>query len=86
MVPSKEVPQTPFEQWTDRKPSLRHHHVWGNPTEVRVYNPQEKKRNSKTISGFLISYQEKSKGYRINYPNHGTRIVEIGNARFIEND
>ena len=69
--------------WESNFPFLNGKLFWGCPTEVRVYNPQEKKRNSKTISGFLISYQEKSKGYRINYPNHGTRIVEIGNSRFI---
>ncbi|GJX19268.1 retrovirus-related pol polyprotein from transposon TNT 1-94 [Tanacetum coccineum] len=33
-VPSKSVPNTPFELWTGRKPSLRHLHVWGCPTEA----------------------------------------------------
>jgi len=37
-------------------------YVWGFPTEVRVYNPQEKKLDSRTISGFFIGYPEKSKG------------------------
>jgi len=37
--PSKAVPKTPYELWTGRKPSLRHLHIWGCPTEVRVYNP-----------------------------------------------
>lgn len=85
-VPSKAVPKTPFELWTGRKPSLRHLHVWGCPTEVRVYNPQEKKLDSRTISGFFIGYPEKSKGYRFYCPNHSTRIVETENATFIEND
>lgn len=35
-TPSKEVPKTPFELWTNRKPSLRHLHVWGCPAEARV--------------------------------------------------
>ena len=84
-VPSKAVSKTPFELWTRRKPSLRHLHVWGCPAEVRVYNPQEKKLDFRTISGYFIGYLEKSKGYRFYCPNHSTRIVESGNARFIEN-
>ena len=50
-----------------------------------MYNPQEKKLNSRTINGFFICYLEKSKGYRLCCPNHITRIVETENARFIEN-
>jgi len=84
-VPSKTVPKTPFELWTGRKPSLRHLHVWGCPAEVRVYNPHEKKLDFRTISGYFIGYPEKSKGYRFYCPNHSTRIVETGNAKFIEN-
>ena len=84
-VPSKAVSKTPFELWTGRKPSLRHLHVWGCPAEVRVNNPQEKKLDFRTISGYFIGYPEKSKGYRFYCPNHSTRIVESGNARFIEN-
>ena len=38
-VPSKSVPKTPFELWTNRKPSLNHFQVWGCPVEVRLYNP-----------------------------------------------
>ena len=38
-VPSKFVPKTPFELWTNRKPSLNHFQVWGCPVEVRLYNP-----------------------------------------------
>ncbi|XP_075092034.1 uncharacterized protein LOC142172152 [Nicotiana tabacum] len=64
-VPSKAVPKTPFELWTGRKPSLRHLHVWGCPAEARVYNPQEKKLDSRTISGYFIGYPEKSKSVEI---------------------
>ncbi|WVZ04530.1 hypothetical protein V8G54_025336 [Vigna mungo] len=84
-VPSKAVSKTPYELWTGRKPNLRHLHVWGCPAEVRLYNPHEKKLDARTISGYFIGYPEKSKGYRFYCPNHSTRIVESGNARFIEN-
>jgi len=50
-VPSKAVPQTPFELWTGRKPSLRHIHVWGCPAKARLYNPHEKKLDSPITSG-----------------------------------
>lgn len=41
-VPSKAVAKTPYELWTSKKPSIRHLHVWGCPTEARPYNPTEK--------------------------------------------
>ena len=83
-VPSNAVPKTPFELWIGRKSSLRHLHVWGSLAEARIYNPHEKKLDSWTISGYFIGYPEKSKGYRFYCPNHSLRIVEIGNAKFIE--
>ena len=84
-VPSKAVQKTPFELWTGRKPGLRHLHVWGCQAEIRIYNPHEKKLDARTISGYFIGYPEKSKGYRFYCPTHSTRIVETGNALFIEN-
>ena len=84
-VPSKAVPKTPFELWTERKPSLRHLHICGCLAEARIYNPHENKLDLKTISGYFIGYLEKSKGYRFYCPTHSTKIVETGNARFLEN-
>ena len=84
-VPSKAVPKTPFELWTGRKPSLRHIHIWGCPVEARIYNPHEKKLDSRTISRYFIGYPDKSKEYKFYCPNHSVRIVETGNARFLEN-
>ena len=60
--------------------------VWGCPSEVRIYNPQEKKLDPRTISGYFIGYAERSKGYRFYCPSHNTRIVESRNAKFLEND
>jgi len=84
-LPSKAVQKTPFELWTGRKPSLRHLHVWGFQAEVRIYNLKEKKLDARTISGYFIGYSAKSKGYMFYCPTHSTRIIESGNARFIEN-
>jgi transposase InsO family protein len=85
-VPTKVVPKTPFELWKGWKPSLRHMRIWGCPSEVRIYNPQEKKLDPRTISGYFIGYAERSKGYRFYCPSHSTRIVESRNAKFLEND
>ena len=63
---------------------MQHIRVWGCPSEVRIYNPQEKKLDPRTISGYFIGYAEKSKGYRFYCPSHSTRIVESRNAKFLE--
>ncbi|RVW51337.1 Copia protein [Vitis vinifera] len=79
-VPTKVIPKKPFELWKGWKPSLRHVHVWGCPVEVRIYNPQEKKLDSRTVGGYFISYAEKSKRYRFYCPSRATKIVESHNA------
>ena len=53
---------------------------------MRIYNPQEKKLDPRTISGYFIGYVKKSKGYRFYCLSHTTRIVESRNAKFLEND
>ena len=84
-VPSKIVPKTPFELWTNRTPSIRHLYVWGCQAEIRMYNLQKRKLDVRTISGYFIGYPKKSKGYMFYCPNHGMIIVETENVRFIEN-
>ncbi|GJZ46447.1 putative RNA-directed DNA polymerase [Tanacetum coccineum] len=83
-VPSKSVPKTPYEIWTRRKPSLRYLRVWGCLAEAKLYNPQSRKLDLKTISCFFIGYPERSKGYRFYCPSHSTRIVETRHAEFLE--
>ena len=65
---------------------MQHIRVWGCPSEVRIYNPQENKLDPRTISGYFIGYVERSKGYRFYCPSHNTRIVESRNEKFLEND
>ena len=64
---------------------MRHQYVWGCQVEVIIYNPQEKELDARIISGYFIGYPAKPKGYMFYCPTHNTRIVESGNARFIEN-
>ncbi|RVW90199.1 Retrovirus-related Pol polyprotein from transposon TNT 1-94 [Vitis vinifera] len=85
-VPTKVVPKMPFELLKGWKPSLQHMRVWRCSFEVRIYNPQEKKLDPRTISGYFIGYAEKSKGYRFYCPSHSIRIVESRNAKFLEYD
>ena len=85
-VPTKAVPKTPFELFKCWKPNLHHTRLWGCPSEVRVYNLKEMKLDSRTISGYIIGYAERSKCYRFYCPSHSTRIVESRNAKFLKND
>ena len=85
-VPTKGIPKTPFELFKDWKPSFHHIRVWGCPSKVRIYNPQENKLDLMTISRYFIGYAERSKGYRFYCPFHSTRIVESRNTKFLKND
>ena len=83
-VSSKAIPKTSFELWTRRKPSLNHLNVWGCPMEVRIYNPHERKLDSRTTNSSLV-VQKNLKGVNSIFPNHSKRIVEARNAKFIKN-
>ena len=85
-VPSKSVPKTPYELMTGKKPTLKHFHVWGCKAEVRPYNPQLKKLDLKTISGFFIGYCVGSRGSRFYCPSHSMRVIEFDRAIFFEDD
>jgi hypothetical protein len=63
-VPSKLVSKTPYEYRTGRKLSINYLHMWGCPTEAKIFNPQLGKLDPKTISFHFIGYLEKSKGYQ----------------------
>ena len=76
----------PFELWKSWKPSVRHVHVWGCLAKVRVYNPQEKKLDSRIVSRYFIGYVEKSKEYKFYYLSYTMKIIETHNVRFLEND
>ncbi|CAL9021612.1 unnamed protein product, partial [Prunus brigantina] len=85
-VPTKSVDKIPFEIWNKRKPSLNHLKVWGCKAEAKLYNPVEKKLDSRTVSCFFIGYPEGSKGYRFYCPKNTTRFVETQRAVFMENE
>ena len=83
-VPSKSESKTPYELWIGRELSLNHLHVWGCPTEAKVFNPKIEKLDSKTVSCHFIGYPDKLKGYRFYCPNKHTKFVETRHAVFLE--
>ena len=85
-VPSKSVPKTPYELWTGRVPSLKHLCVWQSPAEAKVFNPNIRKLDLKTVSCHFIGYPEKSKGFRFYCPDRHTKFVEMRHAVFLEDE
>jgi hypothetical protein len=85
-VPSKLVPKTPYQLWTDRKPSINYLHIWGCPAEVKIFNPQVGKLDLKTISCHFIGYPDKSKGCRFYYPELTTKYVDTRHVVLLECD
>ncbi|KAD4888796.1 hypothetical protein E3N88_20869 [Mikania micrantha] len=53
-VSSKSVPKTPYELWTERKPSLRYMKIWGCLAEAKLYNPFLMKLDMKTVTCYFI--------------------------------
>ena len=85
-VRSKFVSKSPNELMFRKKPSLRHFHVWGCKAEVRPYNPQLKKLDLKTVSGFFIGYCVGSRGSRFYYPSHSMWVIEFDRVVFFKDD
>lgn len=62
---------------------MTHTRVWGGLSEIRIYDPQEKKLDPRTISGYAIGYAERFKGYIFYCPSNITRIVESRDPTFL---
>lgn len=84
-VPSKVVLKIPFVTWNGWKLSLNHLHILGCLVEIKVYNPQLKKFDLRTINGYLTGYLVNSKENRIDCPSRLMRIIEARNANFLKN-
>ena len=81
-VPSKVVAKTPYELWTSKKPSIRHLHVWGCPTEARLFKTNEK-LDSRTVNCYFVEYFERLRGFKFYDPSTRS-FFETVNAKFIE--
>ena len=71
-VPTKAIPKTPFELFKGWKVSLQHILIWGCTFKVRIYNPQERKLEPRTISRYFIKYAENPRD--IDFTIHLTTI------------
>ena len=85
-VPSKPFPKTPYELWSQKKPSLCHFHVWGYKVKVRLYNMQSKKLDPKTIGGYFIGYYVGARGSKFYCPSHTIRVTESDRVIYFEDD
>ncbi|RDX91302.1 hypothetical protein CR513_26736, partial [Mucuna pruriens] len=82
-VPTKAINKTPYELWTDKKPSINHLHIWGCPTELRPYRSHERKLDSGTVICYFVGYVEHSWSYKF-YDSTSRSFFETGNARILE--
>ena len=64
---------------------MHHFHVRGYKAKVRIYNPQIKKLDPKTISDYFFGYCTRYRGSRFFCPST-TRIVESDKAVYFVND
>lgn len=51
-----------------------------------MYNPQEKKLDPRTLSGYFIGYSERYKGYKFDCPSLPIRIAKTKSTRFFEDE
>ena len=58
--------------------------MWGCPAEAKLFDPHQKKLDSKMVSCHFIGYPEKSKGYRFYCPGRHTKFVETRQVVFLE--
>ena len=54
--------------------------------ELRLYNPQSKKFDPKTISGYFIGYCVGSRGSKFYCLLHTIRVIELDRAIYFEDD
>jgi hypothetical protein len=80
------VIKTPYELWTEHKPSLNYLCVWGCPIEAKIFNSSADKLEPKTVSCHFIGYPEKSKSFRFYCPDRHTKYVETRHAIFLEDE
>ncbi|UYV67412.1 hypothetical protein LAZ67_5000499 [Cordylochernes scorpioides] len=83
-IPSKATDKTPFELWTNRKPSLKHLKRVGCKAFAYIPKIKRNKLDSKVIEGIFLGYDDRSKGYRI---LHDTDNITISRSvKFLEKE
>ncbi|UYV76697.1 hypothetical protein LAZ67_14001794 [Cordylochernes scorpioides] len=83
-IPSKATDKTPFELWTNRKPSLKQLKRFGCKAFAYIPKIKRNKLDSKVIEGIFLGYDDRSKGYRI---LHDTDNITISRSvKFLEKE
>ena len=82
-VPTKVTEKTPYKFWSGKKPSRKHLHIWRCPTEARLYRPNERILDSRTIRCYFVGNSERSRSYKFYDPTTRS-IFKTGNAWFFE--
>ena len=80
-VPSKSVPKTPYEFWTNRKPNLNHIRIWGCP--AHVLDKEAKKLESRSEVCLFVGYPKGTKGGLFYNPKQNKVFVST-HATFLE--
>lgn len=66
---------TPQEAWSGVKPNVDHFRVWGSLAHIHVGDEKRRKLDDKSITGFLLSFPEESKGYRLCEPKNKRVVI-----------
>ncbi|XP_055524288.1 copia protein isoform X2 [Wyeomyia smithii] len=82
-LPSRVIPTTPFELWTERKADIRHFRVFGCEAYVHIPNVKRFKLDPKAVKLRFVGYSEDHKGYRF-LDQTTNRITISRDARFLE--
>jgi transposase InsO family protein len=64
---------TLYELWKDRKPTVKHFHVFGSKCYILAYIEQRRKLDPKSDEGIFLGYSTNSKAYRVY--NSKTKVV-----------
>ncbi|KAM1746967.1 hypothetical protein ACFX11_013552 [Malus domestica] len=80
-VPSKSVPQTPYEIWHGRKPSLKHVKIWG--CEAYVKKLEATKLEARSVRCYFVGYPKETMGYEFYHPDD-QKVFVVRNAMFLE--
>ena len=85
-VPSKSVPKTTYELWSQKKPSFHHFNVWGCKAKVKQYNLQSKKLDLKTVNGYFIGYCVGSRDSKFYCSLYTIKVIGSDRAIYFEDD
>lgn len=81
-LPAKPIPNTPFECWFDRKPSVGYFRKFGSECYVHVPDEKRRKLDPKALRAILVGYDDASKAYRCFIPST-RKVVVSRDVRFI---